>query len=331
MTESTDRLQQHLAAIVEGSDDAIITKDLDSIILTWNRAAERIFGYTAEEAVGRPITMLIPDDRQDEEVDFIARLRRGERIHHYETIRKKKGGKLVPISVTISPIRDETGRVIGASKIARDITLQHRAAEQQRMLLSEMRHRVANSFAVASALLNICARQADSVDGLVELMRGRFRALSSAHSLAVRTPDTALLTDSANLSEIVSTILAPFTGKIVPHIDIAEIKVAPEAITPLALLFYELCTNAVKYGALSQENGRLSIVTKRQGDRLIIQWSECCAFEHPHDEKRDHGFGTTLCESVIQSYLNGSIAKEYSAQGMNAILDLCFEKVAGKP
>lgn len=98
-----ENLQQHFAAIVEGSNDAIVAKDLNSIILSWNPAAERMFGYAAEEMVGRPITLLIPDDRQHEEVDFIDRLRRGERIQHFETVRKKKNGELFPISVSISP------------------------------------------------------------------------------------------------------------------------------------------------------------------------------------------------------------------------------------
>ncbi|WP_158248107.1 PAS domain S-box protein [Paracoccus sp. SY] len=162
-----ENLQQHFAAIVEGSNDAIVAKDLNSIILSWNPAAERMFGYAAGEVVGRPITLLIPDDRQHEEVDFIDRLRRGERIQHFETVRKKKNGEFFPISVSISPIRDRTGRVVGASKIARDITAQHRAAVQQRMLLSEMKHRVGNSFAIAGSLLRLCARQTSTVEDLL--------------------------------------------------------------------------------------------------------------------------------------------------------------------
>jgi PAS domain S-box-containing protein len=117
-----ENLQQHFAAIVEGSDDAIVAKDLGSIILSWNPAAERMFGYRSDEVLGRSITLIIPEDRQHEEVDFISRLRRGERIQHFETVRRKKNGQLFPISVSISPIRDRTGRVVGASKIARDIT-----------------------------------------------------------------------------------------------------------------------------------------------------------------------------------------------------------------
>jgi PAS domain S-box-containing protein len=114
--------QNRLAAIVESSEDAIVSKDLDGIITSWNKAAERIFGYKPEEAVGRHITLIIPTDRLGEEDDILARLRRGERTDHFETVRKRKDGTLFDVSVTISPVKDAHGRVIGASKVARDIT-----------------------------------------------------------------------------------------------------------------------------------------------------------------------------------------------------------------
>jgi PAS domain S-box-containing protein len=123
-----------LAAIVDSSEDAIISKTLDSIIQSWNAAAERIFGYTAAEAVGRHITMLFPADRLDEEDQIIARIRAGERVDHFDTVRLRKDGTAIPVSLTISPIRDREGRIIGASKIARDITERKRAEERLRLL-----------------------------------------------------------------------------------------------------------------------------------------------------------------------------------------------------
>ena len=120
-----------LAAIIETSDDAIVAKDLQSTILSWNPAAERMFGYTAEEAVGQSIRIIIPPDRQDEEDAVLDRIRRGDRVDHYETIRQRKDGSRVAISLTVSPIRDDRGIVIGASKIARDIT-ERKRAEQER-------------------------------------------------------------------------------------------------------------------------------------------------------------------------------------------------------
>jgi PAS domain S-box-containing protein len=133
-----DTTAQHLAAIVESSDDAILTKDLNGIITSWNRGAERLFGYAAEEALGRSVTMLIPSDRPDEEPGILRRLRRGEKIDHYETVRQRKDGSLIHISLSVSPLRDDNGTIIGASKIARDITDRQNAHEQQQLLLKEM-------------------------------------------------------------------------------------------------------------------------------------------------------------------------------------------------
>jgi PAS domain S-box-containing protein len=116
-----------LAAIVDSSDDAIVSKDLDGMITSWNKAAERIFGYPAEEAVGRHITLIIPDDRREEEADILSRLKRGERVDHFQTVRVRKDGSTLDVSLTISPVRDSSGRIIGASKVARDITTQRRA------------------------------------------------------------------------------------------------------------------------------------------------------------------------------------------------------------
>jgi PAS domain S-box-containing protein len=122
-----EEAQHRLALIVESSDDAIISKDLNGIITTWNSGAEQIFGFTAREAVGQPISIIIPPELQDEEAEILARLRLGDRIHHYDTIRRTKSGARRHMSLTISPLRDSHGRVVGASKIARDITERRRA------------------------------------------------------------------------------------------------------------------------------------------------------------------------------------------------------------
>ncbi|MGC1650902.1 MAG: PAS domain S-box protein [Candidatus Sulfotelmatobacter sp.] len=129
-----------LAAIVSSSDDAIVSKNLDGIIKTWNTGAEHIFGYSAKEAIGQHITLVIPPDRRAEEDDILARLRRGERIDHFQTVRRRKDGTLLDVSLTISPVRDTSGRIIGASKVARDITAQKRAEKE--LLESEQRFRV---------------------------------------------------------------------------------------------------------------------------------------------------------------------------------------------
>ena len=131
-----------LAAIVESSHDAILSKDLNGTIMSWNSGAERIFGYTANEVIGRPITMLMPADRINEEPGILGRIKAGERIDHYETIRMRKDGNLVNISLTVSPVRDKHGTIIGASKIARDITDRKKLEAQREVLMAELNHRV---------------------------------------------------------------------------------------------------------------------------------------------------------------------------------------------
>jgi PAS domain S-box-containing protein len=134
---STERSAIQLVAIVESSDDAIISKDLSGVIQTWNAGAERLFGYSAEGAIGRPVTIIFPPGKENEEPDILGRIVRGERIDHYETVRRRKDGSLIDISLTVSPMRDSSGTIIGASKIARDIS---ERKEAQRKLEESEQH-----------------------------------------------------------------------------------------------------------------------------------------------------------------------------------------------
>jgi PAS domain S-box-containing protein len=165
-----------LSAIVESSDDAIVSKDLEGTITTWNKAAKRIFGYTATEIVGQPITRLLPPDRFHEETAFLDQLKRGERIHAFETLRVRKDGSLVPVSLTISPLRNGAGRIIGASKIARDITDRKRA--EQALRESEEQHRT-----ITETMPHLIWRTA--ADGALEYVNGKwtdYTGLSLAQS-----------------------------------------------------------------------------------------------------------------------------------------------------
>lgn len=141
LIDITERKRQEptstlLAAIVDSSDDAIVSKNLDGIITSWNQSAARIFGYSSAEAIGQHITLIIPSDRRKEEVEILARLRRGERVEHFDTVRRRKDGQLVDVSLTISPIRDESGTIIGASKVARDVSERKQADRTQGLLSS---------------------------------------------------------------------------------------------------------------------------------------------------------------------------------------------------
>ena len=176
LRESEQRLRW-LASIVESSDDAIVSKNLDGIITSWNSGAERIFGYSASEAIGQPITLVIPQDRQGEEREILTRIRRGERVDHFETVRQRKNGVMIVVSLTVSPVKDADGRIVGASKIARDITEQKKNQELIVTLAREAEHRSKNLLANALATVNLS--QSSSPEGLKEIIAGRIQALAN--------------------------------------------------------------------------------------------------------------------------------------------------------
>src|SRR5262249_23168232 len=179
-----EETRSRLAAVVESSDDAIVSKDLNGVITSWNRGAERIFGYTSEETVGRSIRMIIPAARQAEGDEVMRRIRRGESIAHFETVRLRKGGTELPISLTVSPMHDADGRVIGASKIARDISDLKRA-RQRAAFLAEASAALAGSLDYERTPQTVAALAVPSiadwcaVDVLTEA--GRIARLAVAH------------------------------------------------------------------------------------------------------------------------------------------------------
>jgi PAS domain S-box-containing protein len=176
-----------LAAIVTSSDDAIISKTLEGIITSWNAGATRIFGYEADEIIGQHITRLIPTELRDEENVIISKLRAGERIDHYETVRVAKDGRRLDISLTVSPMRNETGKVIGASKVARDVTEKKQAEKLQQLLVEELNHRVKNTLATVQAIANQSLIRAKSQKDFVTSFSGRLQALAKLHTLLTQT------------------------------------------------------------------------------------------------------------------------------------------------
>ena len=183
--KAADETRARLAAIVDSSDDAIVSKDLNSVITSWNAGAQRLFGYTADEVIGQPITMLMSPDRVNEEAGILARIRQGERIEHYETVRRRKDGTLLDISLSVSPVIDSRGEIIGASKIARDISdrkraderLQHALAQRteevtraERALATSQRMAAVGTLAAGLAhdMFNLVTPLAWQVDGLLK-------------------------------------------------------------------------------------------------------------------------------------------------------------------
>ncbi|MCP8889047.1 PAS domain S-box protein, partial [Devosia ureilytica] len=174
-----------LAALVESSNDAIISKTLDGIVTSWNASAERSFGYTADEMIGQSILKIIPLERHAEEELILECIRRGERLDHFETRRRRKDGTLIDIALTVSPIKDEAGNVLGVSKIARDITEERRGRETQRLLMREVNHRSKNLLAVVEAMVRRSITRSPPAD-FARRVSARIAALSRTQDLIVR-------------------------------------------------------------------------------------------------------------------------------------------------
>src|SRR5215470_4540128 len=308
LRENEDQLRW-LASIVESSDDAIVSKNLDGIITSWNRGAERVFGHTAEEAIGQPITIVIPQDRQDEERTILTRIRRGERIDHFETVRQRKHGSLIVVSLTVSPVKNAEGKIVGASKIARDVTEQKRNEEQIATLAREAEHRSKNLLANVQATVNLS--QSDTPQGLKHAIEGRIRALANVHSLFVETRWIG-----AELSAIATQELAPYceNDETRVHIDGPQVLLEPNAAHAIAVTLHELATNAAKYGALSVAEGRVELKWSHEADeRIILRWTEIGgpAVQPPARQ----GFGGRVVERMI-GQLKGKAHFDWRPQGL---------------
>ena len=286
----------HLAAIVTSSDDAIISKDLNSVMTSWNKGAEHLFGYTAEEAVGKPVAMLIPLARIDEEAGILKRIRRDETIKHYETVRLSKDGRLLDISLTVSPIRDAAGRIIGAAEIAREITEQRAMANQLRQYAADLSEadRLKNEFLamLAHELRNPLAPIRNALQ-IIRLTNGDGQVAYSASEMMERQVGqmVRLVDDLLDVSRI-------SRGKIelrLSRIELASVVIqAIETARPLcetmkheltvtlppqpiylnadparlAQLIGNLLNNAYKF---TDKGGRISLTVERDGEQAIIR------------------------------------------------------------
>jgi PAS domain S-box-containing protein len=308
LLESEQRLR-FLASIIENSDDAIVSKNLDGIITSWNRGAERIFGYSASEAIGQHITLVIPFDRQSEEREILTRIRRGERIDHFETVRQGKHGTLIAVSLTVSPVKDASGKIVGASKIARDITEQRKNQELITTLAREAEHRSKNLLANALATVNLS--QSSSPEGLKQAIKGRIQALANVCSLFVATRWIG-----AELSEIAAQELAPYSeihGKRV-LIEGPQILLETGTAQAIAVTLHELATNAAKYGALSQPNGHVCLKWPHVTDgQLRLLWTERGG--PAVQEPSRNGIGSRIIEGMI-TQLNGKVRFDWRKDGL---------------
>lgn len=303
-----------IAAIVSSSDDAIISKTLSGRITSWNKSATRIFGYEEAEMIGEPIYRLIPPERHDEERTILWKIARGEHIDHFETVRVAKDGHLVDVSLTISPLHDKNGKIIGASKIARDISEKKRSEELQRLLLGELNHRIKNTLAVVQSIAMQTMRNAESLEEFSESFLGRLQAVSKAQTLFVENSwqgtDIAYLARDQLLDHEDETRIA---------CEGPSIVLDPQVSLSLSMILHELGTNARKYGALSVPDGRLSVTWELQSGELRMFWRERNG-PLVHMPLR-RGFGATLIGKGLKAH-GGATAIHYNPEGVTCEIRL---------
>jgi PAS domain S-box-containing protein len=286
--EWADNSRTLLAAIVEASDDAIISKTLDGVVRSWNRGAERLFGYTADEAVGRPINLIIPPERQDEERSILERLRRGERVEHFETVRVAKDGRRIDISLTVSPLFDEDGQVTGASKIARDITerkqseMMLRAADRRKdEFLALLAHELRNPLAPLRHGLQVL-RLAGGDAGIVTDVRTMMdRQLEHMVRLIDDLLDIARIGQNkielkrarVPLAAVINSAVE--TARPVIEAERHELNISLPSeplfldadITRLAQVFSNLLSNSAKY---TRPGGKIWLTVERESEDAIV-------------------------------------------------------------
>jgi len=312
-----------LAAIVVSSDDAIVGKTLDGCVTSWNAGATRIFGYEPKEMIGQSIIKIIPPELRQEEDEILAKLKRGEHIAHYETVRLAKDGRRLNISLSVSPVLDKTGRIIGASKIARDVTEKKRVEAIQRVLIEELNHRVKNTLAMTQAIASQSLRHARSASDFVESFTGRVQALAKAHSLLT---DRKL--EGAELTELVREQVTLGVADERVICSGPTVILGAQPAIHLALVLHELATNARKYGGLSVPQGRLSVKWEvhSSGSRtLLLDWTESGGPQV--SAPLTAGFGTTLIERTLQTH-GGEATVRYGVTGVTCKLRLPLGETA---
>jgi PAS domain S-box-containing protein len=319
VNETTERVGyeatlKRLASIVASSKDAILGIDLDMTVTDWNLGAEQLYGFTAAEIVGQPVTLLVPDGRIDEEADIIARIKAGERVDTHETVRRHKSGRLLDVSLTVSPIHDADGRIVGASKIARDVTARKEAERVQDLLIGELNHRVKNVLATVAAIARQTFTGTQDLEAAKTAFDARLQSLARAHDLLARGN-----WEAARLPNVVSEAFSAYPSEQFitsgPDID-----VPPKTVLAMALILHELATNAAKYGALSISSGkvRVSWDFTASGDQLTIAWRETGG---PRvNPPGRNGFGSRLIHALSAGQLGGKAELAYDVDGVHCTI-----------
>ncbi|HEV7717556.1 MAG TPA: PAS domain S-box protein [Arsenicitalea sp.] len=299
-----------MAAVVNSTDDAIISKDLDGSITSWNRGAERIFGWTAAEMIGSSIFKLIPADRLSEEKQIIATIREGRRVETYDTVRMKKGGGTVPVSITVSPVFDMEGNIIGASKVARDITDRMKSEEIRHLLMREVAHRSKNMLAIVEAIVRQTASRSPPAD-FAERLSQRLRSIAVSQDLLVNGEWSGV-----EITALVDGQLAHVDLPLGPRIQIAgpSLILKPAAAQTLGMALHELATNALEHGSLSNDRGHVELSWTLDDATFDMQWIEFGG--PPITQQPVAGFGETVLRRTTEGSLQGHAEHLYAPSGL---------------
>lgn len=307
--KAAERSAAFLAAIVASTSDGVVSKTLTGIITSWNKAAERIFGFTADEMINQSIRTIIPPERQSEEDDILARVLSGGLIDNFETVRLRKDGHLVEVSITVSPIRDAKGRIVGASKIVRDITSKRTTEKQLQTLLAELNHRSKNLLALIQAIARQMAGTSDQLE--VQPFLDRLQSVGRNQDLLVHAEWQAL-----PLDEVIRSQLAAFSSLFDTRITIGgpPVELSADHVQSFGMAFTELAVNASKYGALSNESGRIDIGWTTDDGAFAIWWHES---EGPPVKRPSRtGFGSQVVTTMLEYSVGGSVELQYADTGL---------------
>ena len=298
------------ASTVLSSNDAIFSLDSNQIIRTWNRGAERLYGYTAAEAINSPLSIICPDELRAEQTVLYDKAIAGEPVVQ-ETKRRHKDGRLILVGISGAPIFDAEHHVVGVAAVHRDMTERHRYEEHLAFTLRELSHRTKNMLAVVQGLTRMIARRSDNIEEFESRLRGCIQALAYSHDLLVQHD-----WQGATLDELVRIQLAPFggvdTGRIVTHGPAVYLR--PQAMQSLGLILHELATNATKHGALSGKVGTVKIDWERlPGGGVELGWVESDGPAVAPPQRM--GFGQVVFERIGAS-LDGEVKSDYRPEGL---------------
>jgi two-component system CheB/CheR fusion protein len=316
-----------LAAIVADSADAIIGLKPDGTITSWNAGAERIYGFSAEEAIGRPLSMTMPRESEDELREILERLRRSTPVTAFETDRTTKDGRRIHISYTSTPIRHAAGKLVAAAVIERDITERKQAEEQQKMLLAELNHRVKNALATALSIASRTRKTSVSLDDYYQALEGRLRALASTHDLLAKN-----IWAGADLRQILLAELKPYDGgKEAFLLAGPDLFVSARAAVVFGMVVHELATNAAKYGALADAGGHVQVrwgTDHDKDDAFALEWEERGGVAPKYENKQ--GFGVRFIERSVAYELQGTAEIKFEPQGLHVSIRAPLAELVGE-